>query len=91
MIDLTDYRSILSLISDEILLITVENRGGKAQVFVGEIKEAIERAIKAEAENAKLRAALSKLARLGNEPNYGNSDGNMIARQALADCEKEGE
>ena len=31
----------------------------------------------------KLRGALEKLARLGNEPHYGNSDGNMIARAAL--------
>ena len=29
------------------------------------------------------RAALDKLARLGNEPNYGNSDGNIIAHYAL--------
>ena len=29
------------------------------------------------------RAALDKLARLGNEPHYGNSDGNCIARKAL--------
>jgi hypothetical protein len=30
-----------------------------------------------------MREALEKLARLGNEPHYGNSDGNMIARRAL--------
>jgi len=36
-----------------------------------------------EAEVERLRAALEKLARLGNEPHYGNSDGNMIARNAL--------
>lgn len=30
------------------------------------------------------RAALDKLARLGNEPNYGNSEGNIIAFNALA-------
>ena len=35
------------------------------------------------AENARLREALEKLARLGAEPYYGNSDGNMIARAAL--------
>lgn len=29
-------------------------------------------------------AALEKLARLGNEPNYGNSIGNQIARDAIA-------
>lgn len=28
--------------------------------------------------------ALDRLARLGNEPEFGNSDGNMIARAALA-------
>lgn len=31
-----------------------------------------------------LLAALEKLARLGNEPHYGNSIGNQIARDALA-------
>ena len=36
-----------------------------------------------EAENARLREALEKLARLGNGNLYGNSDGNMIARAAL--------
>ena len=32
---------------------------------------------------AELEGALEKLARLGAEPYYGNSDGNMIARAAL--------
>ena len=32
---------------------------------------------------AESKAALEKLARLGAEPYYGNSDGNMIARAAL--------
>lgn len=36
------------------------------------------------AEVGRLRAALDKLARLGNEPHYGNSVGNDIARAALA-------
>ena len=31
----------------------------------------------------RLTAALDKLARLGNEPYFGNSDGNVIAQQAL--------
>lgn len=31
----------------------------------------------------RLKAALEVLARLGNEPHYGNSDGNLIARSAL--------
>jgi len=47
------------------------------------LSELVERAEKAEAEVERLRAALEKLARLGNEPHYGNSDGNMIARAAL--------
>ena len=34
--------------------------------------------------NAKLAEALEKLARLGNEPYLGNSDGNRIAQAALA-------
>ena len=37
----------------------------------------------AEAENKRLREALERLARLGNGDQYGNSDGNMIARAAL--------
>ena len=36
-------------------------------------------------ENARLREALDKLARLGNEPEYGNSIGNQIARTALSE------
>ena len=36
----------------------------------------------------KLERALDKLARLGNEPHFGNSTGNTIARQALADYKK---
>lgn len=34
--------------------------------------------------NTELREVLEKLARLGNEPYYGNSDGNVIAKAALA-------
>ena len=34
--------------------------------------------------NLELLAALEKLARLGNGEHYGNSDGNMIARAAIA-------
>ena len=33
---------------------------------------------------AKLIEALEKLARLGNEPHYGNSIGNEIAKKALS-------
>lgn len=36
-----------------------------------------------EAQLAELRDALDKLARLGNEPNFGNSTGNRIAQAAL--------
>lgn len=36
-----------------------------------------------------VRDALEKLARLGNEPHYGNSDGNVIAKQALANLRGE--
>ena len=39
--------------------------------------------------NAELLAALEKLARLGNGETYGNSDGNMIARAAIAKAEGE--
>jgi hypothetical protein len=39
------------------------------------------------AENARLREVLERLARLGAEPYYGNSDGNMIARAALGEKE----
>ena len=34
--------------------------------------------------NQELLGALEKLARLGNGEHYGNSDGNMIARAAIA-------
>ena len=36
-----------------------------------------------------LEDVLDKLARLGNEPHYGNSDGNMIARAAIAEVNDE--
>jgi hypothetical protein len=39
--------------------------------------------------NQELLAALEKLARLGNGEHYGNSDGNMIARAAIAKGEKQ--
>ena len=40
---------------------------------------------------AELEGALDKLARLGNGPDYGNSDGNVIAQQALAKGEQANE
>lgn len=36
-------------------------------------------------ENQKMRDALDRLARLGNKPNFGNSKGNDIAREALGE------
>ena len=42
------------------------------------------RCVEAVNEVERLREALEKLARLGNEPEYGNSEGNLIARAALA-------
>jgi hypothetical protein len=51
-----------------------------------EARAALEAALDAaDAENAKLRDALEKLARLGNGDQYGNSIGNEIARTALGD------
>jgi hypothetical protein len=44
-------------------------------------------AITLKAENEKLREVLEKLARLGAEPHYGNSVGNIIARAALGEKE----
>jgi len=38
--------------------------------------------------NQELLDALEKLARLGNGDHYGNSEGNMIARAAIAKGEK---
>jgi hypothetical protein len=38
--------------------------------------------------NTELLSALEKLARLGNGDHYGNSDGNMIARAAIAKAER---
>ena len=45
---------------------------------------------KLEAENQRLREALEKLARLGNEPMLGNSVGNIIAQEALKEDNHEG-
>ena len=39
--------------------------------------------------NAELLEALEKLARLGNGERYGNSEGNVIARAAIAKAEGE--
>jgi hypothetical protein len=39
--------------------------------------------------NQELLEALEKLARLGNGDHYGNSDGNMIARAAIAKAQEQ--
>ena len=41
-----------------------------------------------EKETDRLRRVLEKLARLGSEPEYGNSIGNEIARRALEQSDK---
>jgi hypothetical protein len=43
------------------------------------------------AENARMKEVLERLARLGNEPHYGNSDGNTIARAELERISRAGE
>ena len=60
----------------------LEHHKGKAEVW-----EDAARAAQARVEA--LEGALDKLARLGNEPHYGNSDGNVIAQKALAATEQE--
>ncbi len=47
------------------------------------IKDQKDRLAAAESTIKRYEEALEKLARLGNEPLLGNSDGNMIARKAL--------
>lgn len=44
-----------------------------------------------EAKLAKAEARLEKLARLGNGDRYGNSEGNLIARAALAELKGKGD
>jgi hypothetical protein len=56
-----------------------------AEVYVSDTPPAKRDALRAE--NEKLRAVLEKLARLGAEPHYGNSVGNIIARAALGEKE----
>lgn len=53
---------------------------GKEVASIGELLGKIEQL---QAENERFRKTLEKLARLGNEPHLGNSDGNVIAQQAL--------
>ena len=42
-----------------------------------------------ESREERYRVALEKLAKLGNEPYYGNSEGNVIAREALSPAKGE--
>ena len=57
--------------------------GWFAKAIMAGYGEAIRRNEKSIQREARLEEALEKLARLGNEPNYGNSVGNVIAQQAL--------
>lgn len=56
-----------------------------SRALIGDSKE-----ITLRDEIARLREALEQLARLGNEPQYGNSVGNRIAQAALAARPQEG-
>lgn len=47
------------------------------------IRDAVEEIKWLRAEVERLRAVIDQLARLGNEPNCGNSFGNVMARRAL--------
>ena len=67
----------------ERLTAELEHHKGKAEVW-----EDAARAAQARVDE--LEGALDRLARLGNEPHYGNSDGNVIAQKALAATEQEG-
>ncbi len=53
--------------------------------------EAADEIEKLQAENARMKEVLERLARLGNEPLYGNSDGNIIARAELERLSRAGE
>ena len=53
-------------------------------------QELIETDLKSQGFEARIEVledVLDKLARLGNEPHYGNSDGNVIAQKAIAELE----
>jgi hypothetical protein len=70
--------------ADEIERLTDANR-----VLQKDVNDFLDIRRKDAKRNAELEAALDKLARLGNEPDYGNSRGNEIAREALAAQEKD--
>ena len=63
-------------------------RNGQQQVQDLLAKQ-IDNSLKLAAENKRLREALEKLARLGNEPMLGNSVGNIIAQEALKEASHE--
>lgn len=54
-----------------------------ALLGVGEDETTVDAILRVCAERDRYRAALEKLARLGNEPHYGNSVGNRIAQESL--------
>ena len=54
-----------------------------ALLGVGEDETTVDAIRRVCAERDRYRAALEKLARLGNEPHYGNSVGNRIAQESL--------
>ena len=85
----TDYKhahQIIIGLDAEIERLTAQLKATEAneQVLADANKPLLERI-------AELEAALDKLARLGNEPHYGNSDGNVIAQKALAKGEQANE
>jgi uncharacterized protein (DUF3084 family) len=72
---LADRDAMILQMGEQAAVLAKENMAVKAQLR------------RVEWANARLREALDKLARLGNEPYYGNSTGNVIAQQALADTD----
>ncbi len=53
------------------------------QFYLEGLEKRVDELTAANEENKQLREVLEKLARLGNEPHLGNSDGNRMAQQAL--------
>ena len=60
-----------------------EYKGTSMVMVCKRLLEACDHIDRLEAENKRLRDALEKLSRLGNEPHLGNSEGNKIAQAAL--------
>jgi hypothetical protein len=73
--------------ADNVALVAarIEELEAKLDTMVAALAYEGRRTDAAEAKLAKALKALEKLARLGNGDNYGNSDGNMIARTTLAE------